>query len=210
MNIELFTNKEIIHYTSLDEVQQEKEIDLIAVILMCKSFMDDSLEKDRFNDLELRLCLDIEESNRITESYASAKEAELEAEAKKRRERITIEEFELIPWSTIYKIREKLMTMHPHSLVQGLGERRRSAQVAAEELCGSAERTIQAELCLSIQEQFERIFELSCNEIDRLEAIRESANLELMRWCCRSCWCWCCRSCWCWCWCCRSCWCCCC
>ena len=99
MNIELFTNKEIIHYTSLDEVQQEKEIDLIAVILMCKSFMDDSLEKDRFNDLELRLHLDIEESNRITESYASAKEAELEAEAKKRRERITIEEFESIRWS---------------------------------------------------------------------------------------------------------------
>ena len=37
------------------------------------------------------------------------------------------------------------MTMH--SLVQGFGERRRSAQAAAEELCGSAERTIQAELC---------------------------------------------------------------
>jgi hypothetical protein len=73
------------------------------------------------------------------------------------------------------------MTMHPHSLVQGLGERRRSAQAAAEELCGSAERTIQAELCLSIQERFERIFELSCHEIDRLEAIRESANPELMK-----------------------------
>ena len=54
MNIELFTDKEIIHYRSLDELQREKEIDLIAVILMCKSFMDDSLEKERFDDLELR------------------------------------------------------------------------------------------------------------------------------------------------------------
>ena len=72
------------------------------------------------------------------------------------------------------------MTMHPHSLVQGLGERRRSAYAAANKLCESTERTFQTEPGLSIHEQFERIFELSCNDIDRLEANRELASPELM------------------------------
>ena len=126
MDILLFTEDELAYYASFEE-PAVLDSELAFVIVMCKSFMEDSpiKDKEKSDELDRQLNQALEESNRIAESKARHREADLEAEADRLREHEKNKKIEYLRQSTLARLEEKLTTMHPHKLVQVLGERRR-------------------------------------------------------------------------------------